>query len=146
MNHQYWTWWRNWAAYKLSFICCVSTIDLKIAHDSTWDVLQGALKSDLNLHDTPKLHQGILVWCRSWSTIWPFRSSLANDLMLSLRQRVWYVVVRDTTPDPSLGSWQDVCSQCLLALSNLCKLSRPRQDRKGIPPAGWNKAGICLNT
>ena len=103
MNHQYWTWWRNWAAYKLSFICCVSTIDLKIAHDSTWDVLQGALKSDLNLHDAPKLHQGILVWCRSWSTIWPFRSSLANDLMLSLRQRVWYVVVRDTTPDPSLG-------------------------------------------
>ncbi|CAJ1337639.1 unnamed protein product, partial [Effrenium voratum] len=27
---------------------------------------------------------------------------------------------------------QDACSQCLLALSNLCKLSRPRQEQAAL--------------
>ena len=73
----------------LFYLLCVSNW----SQDSTWDVFEGALKSDLNLHDTSwktPPHQGIPVWCRSWSTIWLFRSSLANDLMLSLRQRVWH--------------------------------------------------------
>ena len=43
------------------------------------------------------------------------------------------------------SSWEDVCSQCLLALSNLCKLSRPRQARTFFKPwspvTWWLKPG-----
>lgn len=41
----------------------------------------------------------------------------------------------DSVQSPVDGEPQDVCSQCLLALSNLCKLSRPRQEQAALAGA-----------